>query len=230
VKGLEADGFCIFEGVLSADEVKRLKCVCEGQIAQLAGRGGVRNLLQVPEMQAFADSMAVRPLVAEALGVEAKPVRGILFDKSSDANWKVPWHQDVTIAVAGRVDAEGYGPWSSKAGVVHVQPPASVLQQMISVRIHLDDCPEENGALRVIAGSHRLGKIPEARVAEMVAQGRCEVCEVAAGGVLVMRPLLLHSSSAAVRPGRRRVIHFDYAVEKLAAGMRWATERETVTS
>jgi hypothetical protein len=78
-----------------------------------------------------------------------------------NANWKVPWHQDVTIAVQERVEAEGFGPWSIKADVLHVQPPGEVLEHMISVRLHLDNCGEKNGALRVIPGSHLQGRIPE---------------------------------------------------------------------
>jgi ectoine hydroxylase-related dioxygenase (phytanoyl-CoA dioxygenase family) len=108
--------------------------------------------------------------------------------------------------------------------VTHVQPPAEVLEQMVSVRIHLDDCPEENGALRVVPGSHTMGKIQERRIAPFVAERTVTVCESAQGGVLVMRPLLLHASSAATIPGHRRVIHFDYADCLLARPLRWAVQ------
>ena len=221
--GFGVDGFVMIEGLIDSDEVERLVRFTDEQVAKHDGRGGVRNLLNFPEMRALAQSWPVLQIVDELLGAEAKPVRGILFDKSGDANWKVPWHQDVTIAVARRVEAEGYGPWSIKAGVTHVQPPASVLEQMVSVRIHLDDCPEANGALKVIPGSHTLGKIPEADILRVVEQGVVTVCEVGSGGVLVMRPLLVHSSSAAVAPGHRRVIHFDFAANGLAPGLEWAT-------
>jgi len=222
VTGFGADGYCVIEGVIDPSEIERLIRFTEERLAQDDGRGGVRNLLDFPEMRALAESPYVRRIVDAILGREARPVRGILFDKTGDANWKVPWHQDVTIAVAGRVEAEGYGPWSRKAGVTHVQPPASVLEQMLSIRIHLDDCPEANGALKVIPGSHTRGKIPETAVAAVVEQGNVTVCEVSSGGVLAMRPLLLHSSSASIRPGHRRVVHFDYAVCALASGMDWA--------
>ncbi len=221
----ERDGFCVIEGVLGADELARLLALVESDLAKPDGRGGVRNLLNFPAMRGLAESAAVIEIVDGALGPGAQPVRGILFDKTSDANWKVPWHQDVTIAVAERVETEGYGPWSRKDGVIHVQPPASVLEQMVSVRIHLDDCPEENGALKVVPGSHMMGKIQEQCIAEVIAQGRVEVCEARAGGVLVMRPLLVHGSSAASRPAHRRVIHFDFATGELADGLIWAAAR-----
>jgi ectoine hydroxylase-related dioxygenase (phytanoyl-CoA dioxygenase family) len=109
-----------------------------------------------------------------------------------------------------------------KAGILHVQPPAEVLEQMISVRIHLDDCPEENGALRVIAGSHRQGKLPASLPAGYIESRPSVVCRVKSGGVLLMRPLLLHASSASTAPTQRRVIHFDYAAAELPVGMVWA--------
>ena len=223
---LARDGYFVVEGVLDEASVEAFKALVEREVKLDAGRGGVRNLLNVAEMRELARSPAVRAIVEPILGLSAKAVRGILFDKTSGTNWKVPWHQDCTIAVAERVDVEGYGPWSVKAGVIHVQPPAAVLEQMVSVRIHLDDCPDENGALRVIAGSYRMGKIPEARIAAVVSDGRVVVCEVGAGGALIMRPLLVHSSSTAVSAGHRRVLHFDFAVGELRAGLRWAADSE----
>jgi hypothetical protein len=122
-------------------------------------RGGIfaaRNLLDVfPEVQRLARSPVIRELVVPVLGSDCFPVRGILFDKIPGANWKVPWHQDVTIVVQDKIEIEGFGPWSTKADVLHVQPPAMVLENMLSVRLHLDACGEDNGALRVIAGSHQ---------------------------------------------------------------------------
>ena len=185
-------------------------------------RGGVRNLLDFPRMRDLAESSLMRTAVKAIVGSNARVVRGILFDKTEEANWKVPWHQDVTIAVDRKIEAEGYGPWSAKAGVLHVQPPASVLERMVSVRLHLDDCPEENGAVRVIAGSHLSGKIPERLIQDIATRSHAVTCAIKRGGVLMMRPLLLHASSASSLPGHRRVVHFDYAASELPAGMAWA--------
>lgn len=145
------------------------------------------------------------------------PVRGLLFDKTPESNWKVPWHQDLSIAVAARVEAPGFGPWSVKDGVVHVQPPVEVLETMITLRLHLDDCGPDNGPLRVLPGTHALGKVaaPPENVSEVV-------CCLPAGGALLMRPLLLHASSPAVAPGRRRVIHLEFASGALPGGLEWA--------
>jgi ectoine hydroxylase-related dioxygenase (phytanoyl-CoA dioxygenase family) len=215
----------MMEDFLPEHEVADLVNFVERNLPAESRRGGVRNLLNLPMMRNLAESSAMRTAVKAILSSEARVVRGILFDKTGGANWKVPWHQDVTIAVNRRIDAVGYGPWSIKAGVLHVQPPASVLERMVSVRLHLDDCPKENGALRVIAGSHASGKLEERLIQDLAERSIAVTCAMQRGGVLMMRPLLLHASSASSLPGHRRVIHFDYAVAELPAGMGWAEDQ-----
>jgi len=222
---IEEDGFAVIDRFFDESAVAELKSTIETSLRTVAGKGGVRNLLELPAMRNLSTDAAVLRLIEPILGVDARVVRGILFDKAEGANWKVPWHQDVTIAVSHKIDVEGYGPWSVKAGILHVQPPAAVLEKMISVRIHIDDCPQENGALLVIPGSHRSGKLPAVLPEDCRDLRRSVVCGVGSGGVLLMRPLLLHSSSAAAVPGHRRVIHFDYAAVELPKGMGWAASQ-----
>ena len=228
---VEQYGFATCDGVLSGVEVRQLLAAMEqiNEMGCVLRRGGifaVRNLLDVsPEVQRLACSPVVRELVEPVLGGECFPVRGILFDKIPGANWKVPWHQDVTIAVQDRVEIEGFGPWSIKADVLHVQPPAAVLENMLSVRLHLDACGEENGALRVIPGSHQNGRIPEDEIPTIRQNVSERVCAVGVGGALLMRPLLLHASSPSRAPEHRRVIHLDFAAVQLPPGMSWFSER-----
>jgi len=227
---LLTDGFAIIRGILSSHEIPQLIGSLRrlGEDDSVRRRGGVfavRNLLDVsPAVRELAHSPRVLEMVYSILGNAAFPVRGILFDKTSGANWKVPWHQDVTIAVADRQEVEGFGPWSMKAGVLHVQPPASVLEKMLSVRIHLDPCSEANGALKVVPGSHQLGRLPEQEAGRLGTAGPATNCAAEAGDALLMRPLLLHASSAAAAPTHRRVIHLDFAAVQLPGGLRWASE------
>jgi Phytanoyl-CoA dioxygenase (PhyH) len=216
------DGFSIVEGLLAESAVEQLIAFVEQTMCSNGRRGGVRNLLDVSVMQNLAESSLLSDQAKVVLGSRARVVRGILFDKTENANWKVPWHQDVTIAVNRRVEADGFGPWSVKEGVLHVQPPASVLEEMVSIRLHLDDCPVENGALRVIPGSHLKGKLRERVIQEIAEQSEEFTCAIRRGGVLIMRPLLVHASSAASVPGHRRVLHFDYAAASLPAEIDWA--------
>lgn len=232
-RDLKNDGFAIVDGVLSNSEVDNLIAAIEDQqrAATLNRKGSVfavRNLLEIPAIAALARSEAVQPLVRTALGNSFFPVRGILFDKVPQANWKVPWHQDVTIAVQERIETAGFGPWSMKAEVLHVQPPVNVLERMISVRLHLDPCDDSNGALRVVPGSHRRGRIPEESVPAILSSSREHVCEVSRGGALLMRPLLLHASSAAVKPSHRRVVHLDFASDGLPGGLQWIGESKVL--
>ena len=128
----------------------------------------------------------------------------------------------VTIAVRERIEVDGYSAWSVKEGVHSVHPPASVVQRMISVRVHLDRCDEQNGALRVIPGSHGAGRLTAAERTELLAQSMEVTCAFEAGGALVMRPLLMHASSPSQSPSHRRVVHLDFAVGSLEGGLEWS--------
>ena len=150
----------------------------------------------------------------------SRAVRGILFDKTPDANWLVPWHQDLSIAVRERRYVPGFGPWSVKAGVHHVQPPGEILDQMLTVRIHLDACPAENGPLRVIPGSHRSLLSPN-ELARRVNEESSVACCVEAGDALLMRPMLAHTSAPARIPAHRRVVHIEYAACELPGALEW---------
>lgn len=155
------------------------------------------------------------------LGRKARVVRGIYFDKHRDANWKVAWHQDVTIAVREKTEVEGFGPWSIKAGITHVQPPVWVLERMLALRLHLDYADLTNGALHVLSGSHKYGRLSARDIQTMKEKCRVVTCPVPAGGVMLMRPLLLHASSAATHPRRRRVLHLEYSASELPGGLAW---------
>lgn len=220
---MHEDGFAIEEKVFSLGEVQAIQEAIEQAGFRTAerGAGGIRNLLDIPEVGQLAKSPMIRNLVVPILGQSAFAVRGTLFDKTPKANWKVPWHQDLSIAVQEKIDLEGFGPWSLKAGVVHVQPPAAILEEMLAVRIHIDDCRDENGPLRAIPGSHRLGRLTADQIQTISSQAPVASCPVGAGGVLLMRPLLLHASSASRSPAHRRVIHIDFACTGLPGGLKW---------
>lgn len=191
-------------------------------------RGGsayaIRNLLEVVSAVRWVSEFPViRHCVETILGPRAVAVRGLLFNKTPEANWKVAWHQDLTIAVRKRKAVPGFGPWSVKAGVPHVQPPAAVLERMLTLRLHLDDCGPENGPLQVLPGSHLAGKLDAEDIQSWRNRTSAFTCILERGGFLLMRPLLLHASSAAQKPGHRRVIHLEFSADKLPGGLEWFT-------
>jgi ectoine hydroxylase-related dioxygenase (phytanoyl-CoA dioxygenase family) len=186
---------------------------------------GARNILAVPQIAALAQDDAVLSLARAIIGTGCRAVRGIFFDKTPGANWPVAWHQDLTLAVAERREIAGWTNWSVKAGVPHVQPPAEILERMVTLRLQLDDCGADNGPLRVLPGSHRLGRIAAGRLASLRGQIVEHVCAAPAGSALAFKPLLLHASSPAKTPRHRRVIHLEYAPEDLLPPqLRWLGE------
>ncbi|MFD2159224.1 phytanoyl-CoA dioxygenase family protein [Rubritalea tangerina] len=219
MEGFKVDGFAVFTKVLEAHEIERLRRECDG----LAEREGKVCVRRVAEKSELVMGLAHAEKMRQFLPADYLLVRSILFDKTADSNWPVLWHQDLTIMVRERVALAGYGPWSQKAGAEHVQPPVEVLQQMLTLRVHLDPTPAENGALRVIQGSHRLGKLDPGEVAGHVGRGDEVVCACDAGDVLMMSPLLLHASARSSEVGRRRVLHFEYAHrDALDEALEWA--------
>jgi ectoine hydroxylase-related dioxygenase (phytanoyl-CoA dioxygenase family) len=158
---------------------------------------------------------------AAILGAAARPVRAILFDKTADNNWSVAWHQDRTIAVRARHDVRGFGPWSVKAGVVHVEPPFEIIERMITIRAHLDDCAGDNAPLLVVPGSHRIGRVPSAQTAETAQRLGQVTCFADAGDLWVYATSIVHASERAQHPWRRRVLQVDYAGGALSGGLEW---------
>jgi ectoine hydroxylase-related dioxygenase (phytanoyl-CoA dioxygenase family) len=179
-----------------------------------------RNILSIPTVQDLASSKPVRGVIESVLGPHCFAVRGIFFNKSPSSNWKVVWHQDLTIAVRERRELNGFGPWTRKAEVWHVQPPADVMSGMLSIRLHLDESGLDNGPLRVISGSHTQGRLSAEEIARSE-KGDCVACVVPRGGAILMRPLLLHASSACITPKPRRVIHLEFAATELPDGLEW---------
>lgn len=223
---IERNGFTVVPNVITAEHVSQLIVVVETADFARSMRGadvfGARNILDVPEIAALAREPALIDLVESIIGPDVRPARGIFFDKTPGANWLVAWHQDLTLAIAERHDVEGWANWSIKAGVHHVQPPPEVLDRMVTLRIQLDDCGADNGPLRVLPGTHRIGRIKADRIAPLRAEIAEHACVAPAGSALAFKPLLLHASSAAKAPSHRRVIHLEYAPRGLLPmPLRW---------
>jgi len=210
------EGFAIVSSILEKSE-------CE-ELINLFGAvngPGRRGILGLPQIARLACSKRLLDVVQPYLPAQPRPVRGIYFDKNPEANWLVAWHQDLTLVVRNQFDVPGFGPWSVKECVPHVQPPVHLLEQMLTVRLHLDDCDEANGALRVIPGSHCSGRLSPDAIERLRNEKPTTVCGAAAGDALLMRPLLLHSSGRSKNANHRRVVHIEYASFDLPSGLQW---------
>lgn len=228
LRELEENGFVILREQLGFEVVDALIKDLDSAFIRGDKRGaGMRDLLnRVSSVRELADSELLRAIVEQVLGDGVRTVRGIYFDKQRDANWKVAWHQDLTIAVKERIEVRGFNAWSLKGGIQHVQPPVSILEHMISVRVHLDDADETNGCLRVIPGSHLQGRLSTEQINNLRSEVGSVSCVVKKGDVMVMRPLLLHASSISKRPAHRRVVHLEYCATDLPGGLKWFEERD----
>lgn len=212
-----ADGAEIRPSAISSADVAVLKAI----FAPFPpSRAGVR-IHGVSELQPLLAADGVIGAVARSVLPGAKPVRAVYFDKSAETNWALGWHQDRTIAVRERVDVPGFGPWTNKSGLLHVAPPFEVLAGMVTLRVHLDPVSATNAPLRIAPGSHRLGRIPEAEVPNVVAQCGEAICLSDEGDVWLYSTPILHASDAAVDPTHRRVLQVDYAAGDLPGGLEW---------
>ncbi len=160
-------------------------------------------------------------LAAARIGPAARAVRAIAFDKSPDANWALGWHQDRTIAVAARHAVDGFGPWTTKAGILHVAPPFALLADMLTMRIHLDPVPADNAPLLIAPGSHRLGLVAEQDMADAVARCGTYACHAGRGDVWLYATPILHASERARSGRRRRVLQLDFAAADLPPPLVW---------
>lgn len=236
---LSRDGFILLPGVLARPEVDDLVADLDRTLDERATAAGsiltrsrrvyaARNLLTVwPRALDIIANERLSAALTTILGPGWGLVRGLLFDKPPEQSWSLPWHQDLTIAVAEHREPPGeFCKPTRKAGVAHVEASRAVLERMITARVHLDEVTLENGPLCVLPGSHAHGKVLAFDDVGAAHGPRPHTVLASAGDVLLMRPLLAHSSLGA-EPGthrHRRIVHLEFAAaEPLSAGYAWHT-------
>jgi ectoine hydroxylase-related dioxygenase (phytanoyl-CoA dioxygenase family) len=174
-------------------------------------RAGARHILGCNAIAHLARDPRLVDIASRWLDATAIPFKATLFEKNPDANWLVSWHQDTALPMSKRRNVAGWGPWSTKSGVTYAHAPGRVLERVIALRVHLDDSTADNGPLRVLPGSHIHGVLGDAQIHELSQRVTPIQCTVSAGGVIAMRPLLIHASSKAMIEAPRRVLHLEYA-------------------
>ena len=222
---LSLKGYTVINDVYSVEEVRSIiDRINHADTANPAFRKtndlfAIRRFLKtIPEIRPLIFNSKLGSIVHQYFGNDYFAVKSIYFDKPEQSNWFVAWHQDLTISVNKKLDLPGYGPWTIKQDQYAVQPPLEILENIFTVRIHLDDTDEKNGALRVIPGSH--GKGIQRYSAS--ASDLQETCCVRGGGIMIMRPLLQHASNRTVNNNRRRVIHIEFSNAELPEELSWA--------
>ncbi len=209
--GLTQNGFAIHNALFSNQEMAQLATLIE-TAKSTDDKFAIRQFFEVvPLAKQLVFNTDFQLFFQQIFGKDYFLVKAIYFDKPPSANWIVPWHQDLMIVTNQKVAYEGYTKWRLKNGIHYVQPPIEFLENMITVRIHLDDCTKANGALKVIPASHSNGVCKKLDFT----QEKSVICEVKRGGVLLMKPLLFHASKRTTNNLNRRIVHLEFASKEL---------------
>lgn len=221
VRKLTHNGFSILNNVYTNREIKKIKSSIDKFFEQSEEEAfGKRKLLMdIPNLSELLLNKNLKQVVS-AIDKNAFLVKAIYFDKPPKSNWYVTWHQDVPINVSDKKNLEGYTAWTHKHGINSVIPPEEISKNIFTIRIHLDDTTKSNGALKVVPGSHNK-RLSDDEVKTITNNCTPYICEVAAGGIQLMKPLLLHSSSKSTNQKRRRVIHLEFTSQELPSEIEW---------
>lgn len=211
-------GVLSIPGVLTAPQCADVERTLAPLVSDSAG---TRQMLQEGWCQALATQLRQHPDLKDLLAATPQAVQCTYFEKDLQRNWLVSLHQDLSIPVAQRAEALGWQGWSYKQGQWFVQAPATVLESLVAVRLHLDPCGPEDGPLRVLCGTHQHGIIDAEHAPNWRRRAAEQTCLARVGDVVCMRPLLLHASSKATGLSRRRVLHFVFGPASLPDGLRW---------
>jgi hypothetical protein len=226
-RNFQQDGYAVIAAVYSQSELLKIAEEIDGfnasnpEFQQERELFAIRMMLEeIPTLKQLIFTPALIRILDEFAEKGSFLTKSIYFDKPPGSNWFVAWHQDISISVDARRDVAGYAQWTAKSGVIGVVPPLSILENTLTVRIHLDNTDAFNGALKILRGSHHLGIVRK----ETIDWDQMEevTCEVPAGGVMLMRPLTMHSSRRAQSGSQRRVIHLEFCNQDLDGGIHWA--------
>lgn len=226
-KVIVENGFTIINNMFSDEEVQNISEAIEniGTSKETFRKSedlfAIRQFLkEVPEVQHLIFNDNLKAVISELFGEKYFVVKSIYFDKPETSNWYVAYHQDLTISVDQKIQLEGFGPWTTKQNQFAVQPPLDILENIYTIRIHLDDTDENNGALKVVPGSHAKG-IYRPETIDWTIETE-EICNVEKGGIMIMKPLILHGSNRTTNGKRRRVVHIEFSEWELPGGLNWS--------
>ncbi|PZU84958.1 MAG: phytanoyl-CoA dioxygenase [Chryseobacterium sp.] len=220
-------GFTIINNIFFEKEINQIINIIESidtskeTVRKSEDLFAIRQFLkEVPESHQFIFNDNIKKIINEIFGNDYFAVKSIYFDKPEKSNWYVSYHQDLTISVDKKVDLEGFGPWTTKQNQFAVQPPIDYLKNIFTIRIHLDDTDENNGALKVVPNSHSK-EIYRPETIDWNIETE-EICSVNKGGVMIMKPLILHGSNRTVNNKKRRVIHIEFSNLELPNVLNWS--------
>ncbi|KAA0127027.1 phytanoyl-CoA dioxygenase family protein [Chryseobacterium sp. SN22] len=224
---IEENGFTVINHIFSDAEIQRISGVIRNTdpsretFRKSEDLFAIRQFLkEIPEVKDLIFNEKMKTVISEIFGDRYFVVKSIYFDKPETSNWYVAYHQDLTISVDQKMQLEGFGPWTTKQNQFAVQPPQDILENIYTIRIHLDNTDENNGALKVVPGSHIKG-IYRPETIDWTLETEA-ICNVEEGGIMIMKPMILHGSNRTTNGKRRRVIHIEFSDRELPYGLNWS--------
>lgn len=224
---ISSKGYSVINDVFNDEEIGNiLDAIRHGESSNPTFRKGaglfaIRQFLnEIQVAKEIILKSSLKAIIEAIFGKHYFPVKSIYFDKPEQSNWFVSWHQDLTISVNNKAELSGYSNWTVKQNQFAVQPPIEILKDNFTIRIHLDETDKYNGALKVIPGSHHNGIYRHDNI-DLV-NNKVEICDVRKGGIMIMRPLLMHASDRTTNNEKRRVIHIEFSRFKLPEGINWS--------
>ncbi|AZB28306.1 phytanoyl-CoA dioxygenase [Chryseobacterium balustinum] len=224
---IQENGFTVINNIFSDKEIERISEVIQNidtskeTFRKSEDLFAIRQFLkEVPDVKDLIFNKNLKTIIKEIFGDNYFVVKSIYFDKPEKSNWYVAYHQDLTISVDKKIDLENFGPWTTKQNQFAVQPPLDILENIFTIRIHLDETDENNGALKVIPKSHAKGIYRPETIDWNVETEN--ICNVEKGGLMIMKPLLLHGSNRTINGKKRRVIHIEFSDKELSEQLCWS--------
>lgn len=226
------NSFSVISNVFSEEEIERISCIINDidtskeTFRKSEDLFAIRQFLkEIPEVKNLIFNENIKKIIKEVFGEQYFVVKSIYFDKPETSNWYVAYHQDLTISVDKKTALPDFGPWTTKQNQFAVQPPLDILENIYTIRIHLDDTDEHNGALKVVPRSHAKGIYrPETIDWNIETE---HICNVERGGVMLMKPLTIHGSNRTTNGKKRRVIHIEFSDRELPEEIQWS-EKESI--
>ena len=224
------EGFSIINNVYTTNEIEKLISLIENvtkndfNISTFRKSQDLFAIRQfhkeIPETLDLIFNKNLNEIIKSNFGKGYFITKSIYFDKPEKSNWFVAYHQDLTISVDKKIDAENFENWTVKQNQYAVQPPQEILENNFTIRIHIDKTTKDNGALKVINNSHSKGIL---RIENLNFENEKEtICEVEKGGIMIMKPLLFHASNKTTNNERRRVIHIEFSKQELPSELEWS--------
>lgn len=224
---ISESGFTVINAIFSDEEIDKIIHVLENidtskeTFRKSEDLFAIRQFLkEIPEVNELIFNENIKTIIKDVFGDKYVAVKSIYFDKPEKSNWYVAYHQDLTISVDKKLELPNFGPWTTKQNQFAVQPPLDILENIYTIRIHLDDTDENNGALKVVPKSHAKG-IYRPETIDWTIETE-EICNVEKGGIMIMKPLLLHGSNRTTNGKKRRVIHIEFSNRELLEELNWS--------